>query len=83
MLAVYFKLGISAKEVILRKFLIFLFILMFLLSLDIQAIDAFSFEPEEFPDSIIPEGYAGIAPFRTVNRASRPEDFSVVSGEKW
>jgi hypothetical protein len=77
------KLMSSAKEVNLRKSIACLSILMLLFSLNTLAKDAFSFEPREYPDSIIPEGVNGMRPFITGYRDSRDEDFSVVEGEKW
>lgn len=67
----------------MKKFLTLLFVIVFFLSLKALAKDAFSFEPNEYPDGIIPEGYEGMAPFITGYRDSKPEDFSVVEGEKW
>jgi hypothetical protein len=66
----------------LKKFIISLFVLTFMFSLAVIAKDAFSFEPEEFPDSIIPAGIDGMGPFTTGYRDSRAEDFEVVVGEK-
>jgi len=68
----------------LRKLLAFLFIFVFVLSLKIQAKDAFSFEPYEYADSVLPStDYEGMEPFITGYRDSKPEDFSIVEGKKW
>jgi hypothetical protein len=72
------------KEVKLGKLLVFLSILIFVLSLNTQAKDAFSFEPNEYADSVLPStAYEGIEPFITGYRDSDPEDFSIVEGKKW
>jgi len=64
----------------LRNFseLLIVFILVF--SIDILAKDAFSFEPNEYPDSVTEYG---MEPFFTGYRDSKPEDFVVVEGERW
>ncbi len=61
----------------MRKLLVFLFILIFVFSLETQAKDAFSFEPAEA------RFYEGMDPFFTGYRESLPEDFSIVEGAKW
>ncbi len=66
----------------MRKFLVLFFVLMLMFSLETISKDAFSFEAKEYPDSIIPPGYEGMAPFITGYRDSKPEDFSIVEGEK-
>jgi hypothetical protein len=72
------------KEVKLGKLLVFLSILIFVLSLNTQAKDAFSFEPYEYADSVLPStAYEGMEPFITGYRDSDPEDFSIVEGKKW
>jgi hypothetical protein len=75
---------LNVKEVKLKKLLAFLFIFVFVLSLKIQAKDAFSFEPYEYADSVLPStDYEGMEPFITGYRDSKPEDFSIVEGKKW
>jgi hypothetical protein len=75
---------LDVKEVNLRKFLVLLFIVMLLSSLSAFAKDAFSFEPYEYPDSVLPStDYEGMEPFITGYRDSKPEDFSIVEGKKW
>ena len=53
---------------------------MFVLFLNIQAKDAFSFEPYEYPDSQAPDY---MNPFFSNHRNSDSADFSIVDGAKW
>jgi hypothetical protein len=63
----------------LKKFLTLSLILTFVFSISLLAKDAFSFEPEEYPDSLAP---TYMDPFFTSYRDSRPEDFTIAQGEK-
>jgi hypothetical protein len=72
----------NIKEVNMKNFIALFFIFTLLFSLNTFAKDSFSFEPEEYQDSIIPPGIEGLTPFTTGYRDSRPEDFSVVEGEE-
>ncbi len=67
----------------MRKFLVLFFVLMLMFSLETISKDAFSFEANEYPDSIIPPGYEGMEPFITGYRDSKASDFSIVEGKKW
>jgi hypothetical protein len=68
----------------LRNFLVLLFVVMLLSSLSALAKDAFSFEPYEYADSVLPStAYEGMEPFITGYRDSRASDFSIVEGIKW
>lgn len=62
----------------MKNIIALLFILMLVFSLNTFAKDAFSFEPEEYTDSIIPPGHIGMEPFITGYRNSDTLDFSVV-----
>ena len=66
----------------MKDFIALFFILTLVFSLNTFAKDSFSFEPEEYQDSIIPPGMEGMAPFITGYRESEPEDYSVVEGEE-
>ncbi len=66
----------------MKNFIALFIILTLVFSLNTFAKDSFSFEPEEYPDSIIPPGIEGLAPFTTGYRDSEPGDFSVVEGEE-
>jgi len=63
----------------LRNFYELLIVFILVFSIDILAKDAFSFEPNEYPDSVTEYG---MEPFTTGYRDSRPEDFSIVEGGK-
>lgn len=69
----------SKEEVKLRKFIISLFVFTLMLSINSTAKDAFSYEPNEYPDSVTEYG---MEPFTTGYRDSQLEDFVVVEGEK-
>lgn len=68
----------------MKKYLLVFFILLLVFSLETFAKDAFSFEPYEYADSVLPStDYEGMAPFITGYRDAKPEDFSIVEGVKW
>ncbi len=63
----------------MKKFIISLFVFTLMLSINSPAKDAFSYEPNEYPDSVTEYG---MEPFTTGYRDSQLEDFVVVEGEK-